>query len=393
MANTWYSITVQYFQGNGSASMDLSWSDTANNIYSEDIPLSDLSTTEPSGPVYTGGFTLDPTVTVQGDTNTYSDGTYGIQQTVIGVSNSSGTIVDGLTSYGALQGSNSSGLNVAGGNIIVAGGQGTGSASGGSIDFQVAPASGSGLASNNLLTVASISGVNGAASFENSTNSSNAFDIQNSTGFNIFNVDTTNGAVAIGSGTNTPANLLSIGALTTAASTYQIAVTTGGTTNSGIVVQDVASQSSGYGFTLQSSAGINLASIDYQGNLIVKNATINGNLTLNGHIVTANASGSTTATVNANAGTGATCTITGDDTDGQITLTTGTASWVSGIQCSINFSSSFTNAPYTVITPTGTTNTSAVNPTVSNSTTGFTINFLSADTASHTYTWNYVNLD
>ena len=223
-----------------------------------------------------------------------------------------------------------------------------------------------------------------------SIDSTSVLQVQNAAGSTEFNIDTQNGRIGIA--TNSPGNLLSVGALSTAAGTYQIAVTTGGTTNSGIIVQDVASQSSGYAFTLQNSSGSSLASIDYQGNLSVQNATITGTLTVNGHIVTTNASGSTTAAVQTNAGTGSTCTVTGDDTDGTITLVTGTASWASGAQCIISFGSSFTAAPNTVMSPTGSTNVSSVAPTVIPSTGSFTVNFINADTASHTYTWDYVNL-
>jgi hypothetical protein len=232
-------------------------------------------------------------------------------------------------------------------------------------------------------------GASGAALFENTTNSTTAFQVQNSSGASIFDTDSTNSRVGISN--SAPGNLLSIGALTTASSGAQIAVSTGGTTNSGIVVQTVSSQSSGYVFQAQNSSGTLLAGIDYQGNLTVKAATINGNLTLDGHIITANTSGTTTATVNSNAGTSSTCAITGDDTGGVVTLTTGTASWASGAQCTITFANAYGVAPNPVITNASAVSTSTVQPYVSSTTTTMVINFYAADTATHTFKFDYFN--
>ena len=55
-------------------------------------------------------------------------------------------------------GINSSGTNVAGTNVVIAGSQGTGSGAGGSIIFQVAPAGSSGTAQNALATALTITG-------------------------------------------------------------------------------------------------------------------------------------------------------------------------------------------------------------------------------------------
>ncbi len=64
--------------------------------------------------------------------------------------------------------------------------------------------------------------------------------------------------------------------------------------------------------------------------LTVQALVVNVTLTVNGHIITGNSSGSTTAAVNANAGTGATCTVSGNDTAGTITIVTGTGSGTAG---------------------------------------------------------------
>jgi len=153
----------------------------------------------------------------------------------------------------------------------------------------------------------------------------------------------------------------------------------------------MSGQSSGNILQAQDSTGAALATIDYQGNLTVKRGTFNGTLTVNGHVITGNTSGTTTASVSANAGTGATCTVTGDDTAGRITLVTGSASWAAGAQCTINFSSSFASAPYPVISPAGTADTSFVKTYVAPFTNNFDVRFQAADNASHTFVWDYFN--
>ncbi len=231
--------------------------------------------------------------------------------------------------------------------------------------------------------------VRGTALFKNASNSTTAFQIKNSSNTSLFDADTTNGRVGINN--NAPGNLLSIGALTTAASTFQIAVTTGGTTNSGIVVQTVASQSSGNILQAQDSTGAALATIDYQGNLTVKAGTFNGTLTVNGHIITGNTSGSTTATVHANAGTGATCSVSGNDTGGKITLAMGTST-SAGIQCTINFASSYGTAPNPVLSAANSeTGSNAINHYFNSTTSNFTINFTNPDNTGITYVWYYFN--
>ncbi|HEX4774984.1 MAG TPA: hypothetical protein VH234_05715 [Candidatus Saccharimonadales bacterium] len=307
--------------------------------------------------------------------------------------NSSSTVLSEVTNSGAFQGGNGSGLNnaTAPQNLTLNGGQGTGTGAGGNIAFQIAQPGTSGSSLNGLATVASISGANGAALFKNAADSITAFQIQNSSSASVFTADTTNGRVGIGA--SAPGNLLSIGALTTAQAGYQIAVSTGGTSNSGIVIQDVASQSSGNLLQAEDSTGATLASIDYQGNLSVKAATITGVLTVNGHIVTGNTSGSTTAAVQSAAGTGGspTCGVSGNDSAGQITLTTGTSAWGTGAQCIISFSSNYGSAPHPVLTAASSVDASTVKPYVTSGTSTFTVNFITADTAQHTFTWNYFN--
>ncbi|MBX6333942.1 hypothetical protein IRY61_01210 [Candidatus Saccharibacteria bacterium] len=97
-----------------------------------------------------------------------------------------------------LQGTSGSGTNVAGADVYIAGGQGTGNADGGSILFQTSVAGTSGSTLNALATVLGISGANGAITAQNSTNSTTAFRILNASSMPLFTADTTNLRVYIG---------------------------------------------------------------------------------------------------------------------------------------------------------------------------------------------------
>ncbi len=200
------------------------------------------------------------------------------------------------------------------------------------------------------------------------------------------------GNVGIGTTTLGTSTRLNINDASTLNNLATVEINTNAATNKGLVVQGFASQSADL-LQAQDSSGTILASITSAGNLTVKAATITGVLTVNGHVVTGNTSGSTTAAVNANAGTGGSpaCSVSGNDTGGQITLTTGTSAWAAGIQCTVTFSSSFGSAPHPVITPASNVDSSAVKPYVTSGTGSFTISFIVADTAQHTFTFNYFN--
>lgn len=76
-----------------------------------------------------------------------------------------------------IQGTSGTGTNIAGASLTIAGGASTGSAAGGSINLQISNPGSSGTGTNALTTVASLSGTNGAATFQNSANSANAFRV------------------------------------------------------------------------------------------------------------------------------------------------------------------------------------------------------------------------
>lgn len=160
-------------------------------------------------------------------------------------------------------------------------------------------------------------------------------------------------------------------------------------------------ETSATAFLIQDSSGTDLLTADTSTmTLTVKAVVITVSLTVNGHIITGNSSGSTTATLDANAGSGGSpsCTVSGNDTSGQITLTTGTSGWAVGTLCTINFAGSYTGtAPRPVITP---ANGSAASvsqvlyvdvPGASPFTT-FTLNTSVAPVAQDTYKFNYFNV-
>ena len=107
---------------------------------------------------------------------------------------------NGVTNAGpssfTLQGTGGSGTDIAGASVTLAGGKGTGTGNGGSINFQIAKPGTTGSSLNSLATVASLSGINGAALFQNSANSTTGFQIQNAAGAAQLTVDTTTGNVA-----------------------------------------------------------------------------------------------------------------------------------------------------------------------------------------------------
>ncbi len=85
--------------------------------------------------------------------------------------------------------------------MTLAGGIGTGTGNGGNINFNIAKPSGSSSSTPNTLAaspVESLSGVNGAATFENSANSTTAFQIQNASGVPELAVDTSGNKTTLG---------------------------------------------------------------------------------------------------------------------------------------------------------------------------------------------------
>jgi hypothetical protein len=140
---------------------------------------------------------------------------------------------------------------------------------------------------------------------------------------------------------------------------------------------------------LQNAGGTPFLTADSStGTLTVKNVVITAALTVNGHIISGNSSGSTTAAAGATAGTGATVTITGNDTSGKIVITTGTGAG-GGDLADITFAQAYGSAPNVVLSA-GDTNAAKLQSFVSPSTTTFSINAPAggaglADSTSYTF--------
>jgi len=163
-------------------------------------------------------------------------------------------------------------------------------------------------------------------------------------------------------------------------------------------------QNSGTGDFLQAlDSGNNvLARIDASGNLTVKQGTFNGTLTVNGHIISG---GTSQVNGNVTAGAAANCTsaasgvsISGNDTSGTVSFTTGAATCSAGTLVTLAFSSVYTGSGANlrvILTPAnsfssalqyynGTVNTSSGNGT------SFTIDSNSAATPATPYKYNYL---
>lgn len=241
----------------------------------------------------------------------------------------------------------------------------------------------------------------GTATFQNTVNSSSAFKIQASGlgGSVVFDADTLNGRVGIG--TSSPGNYtLDVGGSGSGTIEAATALYIGGSqvcTSSGCIgagggsspasIHNTSSVQTAANFFIQSASASSptaqiealsgqtdnlfqtvasdgstiLDFIDPNGVLSVQSAIINGSLTVNGHLISSNSSGTTTVAAGSVSytGSGATATLSGNDSAGTITLTTGTAtgSLNAGDLADVFFAAQYKNstnvgvAPHVVISP------------------------------------------
>jgi Concanavalin A-like lectin/glucanases superfamily len=125
----------------------------------------------------------------------------------------------------------------------------------------------------------------------------------------------------------------------------------------------------------------------------VQNLTVSANLTVSGHIITGGATPTYTVGTAANCSSAGSVTITGNDTSGTVSITTGSSPCsVSGLLATVKFAVSFGTAPHITLTPGGSTALAlgvyADDSTVS--TTSFDIDTNSTPAAGTTYQWNYL---
>lgn len=196
----------------------------------------------------------------------------------------------------------------------------------------------------------------------------------------IYNVSTQNnyfaGALGINTTTNSAGNLAVV----------QIA--NGDTVFYGKRTTD--SSPTGNFLQLQNASNVDLATIDISGNLTVKSGTFTGTLTVNGHVITGNSTGTTTVAANtAVCGTGCTVTISGNDTSGLITVNTGTGV-TAGTLGTVTFGSAYGATPKVIITP-ETVPASSTFPQYyyGSNTTTFDLKAYTALTDSKTYKFSY----
>ncbi len=231
-------------------------------------------------------------------------------------------------------------------------------------------------------------GATGSVLVKNNTNSTTAFQVQNAAASSIFDVDSTNGRVGIG--TNTPANQLSINNLSTADSLAQVAISTKATTNKGLVIQGMNSQTADL-FQTQNSSGTVLVGISAAGALSVVSATVSGNLTVNGHIITGGIA--PTIAAGAAACTTPTVSISGNDNAGTITVITGTSCGATtGTMATVTFNSAFGSAPKVMLTPVNIESASLAGYNGAVSTASFTLDTTIAPTDATTYKFNYLTV-
>ncbi len=154
---------------------------------------------------------------------------------LLDLQNSNSSVLVGFNASGALQGGSGSGGNANGVSLVLSGGQGTGTGNGGNITFNTAaPSSSSGSTLNSLSSVLTLSGANGSALFQNSSNSATAFQVQNAAGASVLTIGTTsimtNGSTLnylsypgfeSGSFTNASAGWASVGSATLSQNTNQ----------------------------------------------------------------------------------------------------------------------------------------------------------------------------
>lgn len=236
----------------------------------------------------------------------------------------------------------------------------------------------------------------GKASFSNRVDSTSGFEIQNAAYQNVFTVDTSNQRIAVGPAAVPANSVLTVGGDTTDATG---GITFGTDTN---LYRGAANQlktddnllvrtgtNSTTAFQIQNASGTPLLTADTTNMTIsVQALAVTGNLTVNGHLITGGSTPSTA--VNANAGVGATCTVSGTDTAGTITVTTGSSGVVAGTQCTVSFSSSFGAAPRVVVGP---SNSAAgpLDPYIgSTATNNFTVGVGTAGSTTTAYKFDYV---
>lgn len=275
-------------------------------------------------------------------------------------------------------------------------------------------------------------GATGQAVFRNSSDSTTAFQVQNSAGTTtLLDIDTTNGRIGIGKSTPayrldiaggdvnissahslrfggsqvlsansdgstvTVSNLNAGGSISVQTDNFTLQDSTASHQNFVVDNNGAASFSnktnSATGFRVQNASGSSILAVNTSSSIVtVTSLVVTGSLTVNGHVVT----GGSTPGI---AGGGAACTtptvgVSGNDTSGTITVTTGTGCASNGTLATLTFAAAFGSTPHITLTA-GNANALALGAYTDNnvaSTTQFTINTGTTPTNTTTYEWNYL---
>ncbi|MGH7239980.1 MAG: hypothetical protein ACREHG_07930, partial [Candidatus Saccharimonadales bacterium] len=126
-------------------------------------------------------------------------------------------------------------------------------------------------------------------------------------------------------------------------------------------------------------------------------STFNGDITVNGHVITGGNAPTTAVTAaagvqqvnGANQNEGL-CRVSGNDTSGTITLTTGTDNLTSGGECTLTFAKQFTATPRSMLSALD-KNSFQAGAYLTSGTTDMTLYFINTPSANQTYTFNYWN--
>ena len=130
-------------------------------------------------------------------------------------------------------------------------------------------------------------------------------------------------------------------------------------------------------------------SITTQTLVVNGSASFNGSLSVNGHILSANTSGTTTATPGPAACTAPTVTLSGNDTSGTITITTGSGCTNTGTLATVTFAHGYGGVPRVLLTQAETNAAKLRFYNGSSTSSTFTIDTNTIPTSSTTYKYSY----
>jgi trimeric autotransporter adhesin len=128
--------------------------------------------------------------------------------------------------------------------------------------------------------------------------------------------------------------------------------------------------------------------------ITVTNLVVTATLTVNGHVITGNSSGTTTVTAQSALGSTGTCSLTpasfaaGNDTSGTLTFKPGGTGIGGGVQCIVG-TSAYATFPHVILTPADAASQALGVYAGATSTTAFNVGTATAGASGTTYTYNY----